>query len=299
MRSCRALLVLLLAGRGRLRARAGRGGAARRRSGTARRAVRPAAAGADDLNRQGSAPFAQRATGRAVIVYYNATLRFVGGYDPSDWDGLSPPLIASALGATDRGIFGLGAGPMTPGSSCVRTARSSTSATATAGGRALPWRRPTAGSSWRPAERPRADELIQRLAKWSTRGPGCTTRTTDRGGRARSRAAEHPAAARQRATRVVVATGPAGGEYARFLSSVTARLGIGSVAATRKAASPTRSWWTAARRASRWCRATSRRRPSRGRGVRCGRSAAAPARGGEPVPRAGARRGAAGWGDAR
>ena len=69
------------------------------------------------LNRQGSAPYHQADDGaRQVIVYYNAVLRFVDDYDPSDWETLSPALIAAALGATDRGIFGLGPSLHGPGS---------------------------------------------------------------------------------------------------------------------------------------------------------------------------------------
>jgi hypothetical protein len=68
------------------------------------------------LNRQGSAPLAGATGGAQAIVYYNAVLAFTAPYDPSDWSGLSPELIATALGATDDGVIGLGSGRIAAGS---------------------------------------------------------------------------------------------------------------------------------------------------------------------------------------
>ncbi|MGL6224195.1 MAG: hypothetical protein ACRC6L_11500, partial [Steroidobacteraceae bacterium] len=63
------------------------------------------------IKRQGSAPLAAKADGRSqAVVYYNAVLAFTAPYDPSDWSGLSPELIANALGATDEGVIGLAGG---------------------------------------------------------------------------------------------------------------------------------------------------------------------------------------------
>ena len=71
----------------------------------------------DTLRRQGSAPYAGASEGAGqAIVYFNARLRFTEPYDPSDWQGLNPQLIARALGATDEGVVGLRPGRMTPGS---------------------------------------------------------------------------------------------------------------------------------------------------------------------------------------
>ena len=70
----------------------------------------------ESLRRQGSAPYAAAADGaRQVVVYYNAVSRVVGAYDPSDWQGLSPTMIANALGAADEGVTGLRSGPNAPG----------------------------------------------------------------------------------------------------------------------------------------------------------------------------------------
>jgi TRAP transporter TAXI family solute receptor len=68
------------------------------------------------IKRQGSAPLAATADGRSqAVVYYNVVLAFIAPYDPSDWSGLSPELIANALGATDEGVIGLAGGPIGKG----------------------------------------------------------------------------------------------------------------------------------------------------------------------------------------
>ena len=65
----------------------------------------------ETLRRQGSAPYRAADDGaKQIIVYYNAVLRFAEVYDPSDWEGLSPTMIANALGAADEGIYGLEVG---------------------------------------------------------------------------------------------------------------------------------------------------------------------------------------------
>jgi TRAP transporter TAXI family solute receptor len=181
----------------------------------------------EDLRRQGSAPYAGASGGaRQVIVYFNATLQFAESYDPSDWQQLNPQLIATALGATDEGIVGLRAGRMTPGSQ-LRAHGS------------LVYRRE--GESWRAAEfaapvatvagvppqaRSRADELIQRLAQLVDTSPAL-----DRQRRQQIVTEELDRALQtiqlrldRTGERPVVAAGPAGGEYARFVKSLTARL---------------------------------------------------------------------------
>jgi len=181
------------------------------------------------VNRQGSAPYAAAADGAGqAIVYYNATLALVEAYDPSDWDNLNPQLIATALGATDEGLVGLGSGRMASGSE-LRAYGS------------IVYRR--AGGAWQPtdlqllqpqvapgvagvAQPSRANELIQRLARIVDTSPGT------RGARDEIIAEELDRALQniqlrldQGAASVAVATGPAGGEYARFVSSLAARLG--------------------------------------------------------------------------
>ena len=176
------------------------------------------------LRRQGSAPYRAAPDGsRQVIVYFNAGLRFVAAYDPSDWESLSPALIANALGATDRGIFGLAPGRHEPGAAF----RSHGS---------LVYRK--AGDDWVPSDErllatavdaggppsgtPGADELVQRLAKIVMQSP--TTRGADREiiTEEIDRALRNITLRLQREHEgVAVAAGPAGGEYWRFLTSVT------------------------------------------------------------------------------
>ena len=42
-----------------------------------------------------------------VVVYFNATLTLAGDYSFGGWDQLGSSSVAYALGATDKGIFGL------------------------------------------------------------------------------------------------------------------------------------------------------------------------------------------------
>jgi TRAP transporter TAXI family solute receptor len=176
------------------------------------------------LRRQGSAPYRAAPDGsRQVIVYFNAALRFVAAYDPSDWESLNPALIANALGATDRGVFGLGPGRHEPGAGF----RSHGS---------LVYRK--AGDGWVPSDErllatavdaggpptgtSGADELVQRLAKIVMQSP--RTRGADREiiTEEIDRALRNISLRLQREHEgVAVAAGPMGGEYWRFLSSVT------------------------------------------------------------------------------
>jgi TRAP transporter TAXI family solute receptor len=182
-----------------------------------------------DLNRQGSAPFAVAADGtRQAVVYFNARLALTEAYDPSDWEELSPQLIAAALGATDEGIVGLGSGRLQPGAE-LRAYGS------------LVYRRD--GDAWRPTDLPlpqrlarppaaadaaqtRSDELIKRLAQVVDTSPGLRGAEDQIVAEELDRALQNIRLRLDRgATRVTVATGPEGGEYARFMGSVSTRLG--------------------------------------------------------------------------
>ena len=60
------------------------------------------------LRRQGSAPLPADDSGAPrVIVYFNATLRLAQDYTFGEWDQLGPSSVAYALGATEKGVFGL------------------------------------------------------------------------------------------------------------------------------------------------------------------------------------------------
>ena len=182
-----------------------------------------------DLNRQGSAPFG---AGQA-IVYYNATLEFAESYDPSNWESLNPQLIASALGASDEGVVGLGSSAMKPGAE-LRAYGS------------IIYRRD--GDGWRPAGEPvpsaappeaaaevaagastsgpRADQLIRRLAEVIDTSPGLKQAKDEIVAEELSRALQNIELRLDSGKHgFAVATGPEGGEYARFVASLGTRFG--------------------------------------------------------------------------
>ena len=60
------------------------------------------------LRREGSAPLPPTGSGaERIVVYFNATLRLKDDYEFGGWDQLGPASLAYALGATEKGIFGL------------------------------------------------------------------------------------------------------------------------------------------------------------------------------------------------
>jgi TRAP transporter TAXI family solute receptor len=60
------------------------------------------------VQRQGSAPLPAGESGTSrVIVYFNASLKLARDYTFGGWDQLAPSSVAYALGATDKGLFGL------------------------------------------------------------------------------------------------------------------------------------------------------------------------------------------------
>ncbi len=180
------------------------------------------------FRRQGSAPYRASEDGaRQVIVYYNAIFRLAETYDPSDWQGLGPTMIANAMGASDEGITGLKSGRNEPGTR-LRAYGS------------IVYR--VADDGWHPADvvapRPaaaadaaaggpdsEAEELVRRIAALVQQAP------TRRGADEKIIAEElnNALAAIQLRTskdgkRMVIAAGPAGGEYSRFLSSAIGRM---------------------------------------------------------------------------
>jgi TRAP transporter TAXI family solute receptor len=176
------------------------------------------------LNRQGSAPYRVADDGaRQIIVYFNAVLRFVAAYDPSDWESLNPALVAGALGATDQGVFGLGPGRHEPGAEfrshgSLVYRRTDDGWVATE--ESLP--RGEQGFGAAPSATPQADELVQRLSKLvmqssQTRGADREIITEEI-----DRALRNINLRLQREHEgVALAAGAQGGEYWLFLTSVT------------------------------------------------------------------------------
>jgi len=176
------------------------------------------------LRRQGSAPLARAKDGGSqAIVYYNAVLAFTAPYDPSDWNGLSPELVADALGATDQGVMGLGAGRMAAG------------ATLRAYG-SMVYRR--ADDTWQASLLPPAaaqlaasvsgpvkpTDLIERLAGIVNTTPGLHDADDAIITEELDQALQNIKLRLNRGEQgLIVATGPAGGEYARFIESLRPR----------------------------------------------------------------------------
>ncbi len=80
----------------------------------------------EGLKRQGSAPLQASETGAARrVVYYNLSLGLRDSYNFGDWEGLTAASLAQVLGATEKGITGIGSGKMKPGD-VVRVYASST-----------------------------------------------------------------------------------------------------------------------------------------------------------------------------
>jgi TRAP transporter TAXI family solute receptor len=184
------------------------------------------------FRRQGSAPYrASEDGGRQVIVYYNAIFRLAEAYDPSDWQGLSPTMIANTVGASDEGITGLKSGSNEPGTQ-LRAYGS------------IVYR--VAGDGWTPVDvavpRPaiaadatgtspesEAEELVRSIAALLQQAP--VRRGVDE--QIIAEELNHALAAirlrmNRDGQRVVIAAGPAGGEYSRFLTSVIGRMGESS-----------------------------------------------------------------------
>jgi TRAP transporter TAXI family solute receptor len=182
----------------------------------------------ESFRRQGSAPYRAASDGtRQVIVYYNAIFRMAEAYDPSDWQGLGPTMIANAVGASDEGITGLKSGRNPPGAR-LRAYGS------------IVYR--AAGDGWEPADvvaprpaapatavgtvpRSQAEELVRSLA-------ALVQQTPSRRGADDAIIAEelNHALANIRlrmdrgGERLVLAVGPEGGEYSRFLASLIGRV---------------------------------------------------------------------------
>ena len=176
------------------------------------------------LRRQGSAPLVRAKDGGSqAIVYYNAVLAFTAPYDPSDWNGLSPELVANALGATDQGVIGLGAGRMAAGAK-LRAYGS------------MVYRR--TGDTWQAsllspvAAKPVANvggpakstQLIERLAGIVNTTPGLHSADEAIITEELDQALQNIKLRLNRGEQgFIVATGPAGGEYARFVESLRPR----------------------------------------------------------------------------
>jgi TRAP transporter TAXI family solute receptor len=176
------------------------------------------------LRRQGSAPLARAKDARSqAIVYYNAVLAFTAPYDPSDWNGLSPELIANALGATDQGVIGLGAGRMAAGAEMRAYGSMVYRRTDDAWQASLlsPVAAKSAANVGGPAK---STALIERLAGIVNTTPGLHAADDAIITEELDQALQNIKLRLNRGEQgFIVATGPAGGEYARFIESLRPR----------------------------------------------------------------------------
>jgi len=176
------------------------------------------------IKRQGSAPLVAAADGRSqTVVYYNAVLAFTAPYDPSDWSGLSPELIASALGATDEGVIGLAGGRIGKGTE-LRAYGSMIYGKEGKAWQASLLPRGAAQADSGAGSAVKATDLIERLASIVNTTPGLHDADDA------IVAQELGEALRDIKLRLnrgdegwLIASGPAGGEYQRFVESLRPR----------------------------------------------------------------------------
>ncbi len=173
------------------------------------------------LRREGSAPLPASAEGaRRVIVYFNATLRLAEDYKFGGWDQLGPSSVAYALGATDKGIFGLKAenrsGDLVRAyGSAVYVENESGWVLGTMDAAAPATATPNLEQTGPPS---RSKQLIDKLAAMvELPPPGVPPQEDDIIAEELARASENiERRVKRREHTFTLATGPEGGEYARF-----------------------------------------------------------------------------------
>jgi TRAP transporter TAXI family solute receptor len=177
------------------------------------------------LRREGSAPLPAGESGASrVVVYFNTTLQLAEDYAFGGWDNLGASTIAFALGATEKGVFGLQ--PENKVGDLIR-----------AYGSAIYERD---GDGWMPtapaapvataaapdyegtAPPPRSKQLIDRLAAMvELPPPGVPPQQDAIIAEELARASENiERRVRRREHTFTIASGPEDGEYARFTSAL-------------------------------------------------------------------------------
>lgn len=173
------------------------------------------------VRREGSAPLPSTTAGAPrVIVYFNATLRLAEDFAFGGWDQLSPSSVAFALGATEKGVFGLN-GEKRLGD-VVRAHGSAVYEENGAGwvpgtmDAAAPVKADAPPETSGPPSR--SKQLIDKLASMvDLPPPGVPPTQDDIIAEELTRASENiERRVKRREHTFTVATGPEGGEYARF-----------------------------------------------------------------------------------
>jgi TRAP transporter TAXI family solute receptor len=181
------------------------------------------------LRREGSAPLPAAESGAPrVVVYFNATLRVEQPYAFGGWDQLSPSSVAYALGATEQGVFGLEAHNQ-PGD-LVRAYGSAVYEQSPDGWTLAAGAAPAAGPVTTTAEGTvppsPSKALIDKLATMvNLPPPGVPPQQDQIIAEELARASENIERRVRRAEHVfTLASGPTGGEYARFGDALVAAI---------------------------------------------------------------------------
>jgi TRAP transporter TAXI family solute receptor len=177
------------------------------------------------LRREGSAPLPPGESGAPrVVVYFNTTLRLMQDYTFGGWDQLGPSTVAYAVGATEKGIFGLEA--QSHSGDLVR-AFGSAVYEQVGDEWTLSVAAPPPGVATVPnidgtAPPPRSKQLIDRLAALvNLPPPGVPPQQDEIIAEELARASENIERRVQRRERIfTLATGSQDGDYARFGSSL-------------------------------------------------------------------------------
>ncbi len=180
------------------------------------------------LKRLGSAPLPASDTGAArYVVYFNLSLALRENYNFSDWEGLSASSLAHVLGASEKGITGIGEGALQPGD-IVRVYGSSTYEVA--GDQWQPvlvTSAPAAGASAEPgnaAPPSQSQQFLNQLASMiEVPPPGVTPQHERIIAEELAHAVGNIARRRERERHTfVVASGPAGSEAASLANAIVA-----------------------------------------------------------------------------
>jgi TRAP transporter TAXI family solute receptor len=176
------------------------------------------------LRREGSAPLAAGESGAPrVVVYFNTTLALAADYTFGGWDQLGASSLAYALGATEKGVFGLQ--PHNRAGDLVRAYGSAIYESGADGWTpivAAPTAAAVAPNIDGSAPPTRSKQLIDRLAAMvNLPPPGVPPLEDDIIAEELARASENiERRVKRREQTFTVASGPADSEYARFSTSL-------------------------------------------------------------------------------
>jgi len=181
------------------------------------------------LKRQGSSPLPAGSDGaERALVYFNAVLRFAGDYDAADWAELSPAVVAQSLGATEEGVSGFRRGGNKSGSELH--AHGTVAYRKAGEGWDLDAAIPPQETKMREAARlaategsvpaSRAAELVRKLGDLVRSTPGLRSAEEEIVEEELDRAFRNITLRLERhREQLVLAAGPRGGEYWRFMHS--------------------------------------------------------------------------------